>query len=104
MIKYFFNGNQVTLLEDNSSLFIIMDVQIKLDKSNVTLTESKMQFIDVNIPFKYGNILKKGICKINDKLFICYVIAELKGSISEYDENKVKEVYKEVVEVLNNVI
>lgn len=104
MIKYFLSGNQITLLEDNSSLYMIMDVQIKLDEANVTFTKAKIEFVDVNIPFKYGNILKKGICKINNKLFICYAIALLKGSISDYDENKVKEVYKEVVEVLNNVM
>ncbi|BDC19864.1 hypothetical protein [Acidianus sp. HS-5] len=103
MIKYFFDGNQVTLLEDDSSLFIIIDIRIKLNKYSGTLLDNKVQFFDVNIPFKYGNILKKGICKINNELFVCYTIAKLEGNINEYSENKIKEVYSEVVEVLNKV-
>ncbi len=103
MIKYFFDGNQVTLLEDDSSLFMIMDVRIKLDKYTDIPHERKIQLVDTNIPFKYGNILKKGLCKINNALFICYAIAKLRGNINEFNEDKVKEVYNEVVEVLNKV-
>ncbi len=94
MIKGYLIGNKrVFLILDKNILYA--DTEIITDKFK---GKSKIDYVDVNVEFKYGEVVKLVICN-GLYNFICNAVAK----VENVNDENVEDAYKELVKELSKL-
>jgi len=92
MIKQYLIDNKKVFIILNNSAILYADADIKTKVE----PKEKIEYKDVDVPFKYGKIVKIVTCKTSIYSYICNVVALL----DNFDDNNITEIYQSLLKEL----
>ncbi|WP_338601559.1 hypothetical protein V6M85_00380 [Sulfolobus tengchongensis] len=99
--QYNINGLRFSVIYEDNVILIYMDVNKEIKDKRIK-REEKILYMDVNKEIKDGFLKKIIICNTRISSYICNAIVETKNR--NINEDFLRDLYREVVEVSDKVI